>query len=313
MSTQRRPLHLLAALVVTLVVATIADTADAQRRRRSTRSLVQPSFAQVDEDDPGRDHFLAGVDLYRNDDRDGAVEEFIASFDARPEPVVAYNLGQVLRELRRYEEAVVWYRRFLELGEGRAARRRQVATVVRRLERILVPLSLDVRPDQAEVRIDGRVVGRAPFEAPVLVGPGERRLTITAEGFVPIEDMVLVRARQPVELAFSLVPTTSRLRVTADPPSATILIDGVPVGEGEAQRTVEQGRYVVEVVRPGYERRMAPIEVADDVELHLTLDPEPKRAWQKWWVWTIIAVAVVGLAVGTTAIVLAASSRPEAS
>lgn len=291
----------------TLVFATalvFAATTEAQRRR-STRALQQPEFVDVEADDPAREHFFAGVELYAGGDREGAVEQFVASFELRHEPVVAYNLGQVLKELRRYEEAVFWYRRYLAMTEHSEVRatvrkRRVVTSLVRRLQRALVELTIEVLPEGAEVRLDDRRVGTAPLEGPLLVSPGERTLRLSAEGYDTLEERLQVRAREPLTLQFSLLPTRSTLRVTTNLPTATIAVDGVPVGAGEVAQAVEQGSYVVEVNEPGYQPRRTAVQVADDTTLHLELQPEPLRAYQKWWVWTIVGVVVVGAAAGTT-------------
>jgi hypothetical protein len=290
-------------LAVTSVVAVLAPV-EAQRRR-STRSLQQPEFTDVEADDPAREHFFAGVELYAGGDREGAVEQFVASFELRHEPVVAYNLGQVLKELRRYEEAVFWYQRYLTMTEHSDVRatvrkRRVVTSLVRRLRRALVEVTIEVLPEGAEVRLDDRRVGTAPLEGPLLVSPGERTLRLSAEGYDTLEERLQVRAREPLTLEFSLLPTRSTLRVTTNLPTATIAVDGVPVGAGEVAQAVEQGSYVVEVNEPGYRPRRTAVQVADDTTLHLELQPERRRAYQKWWVWTIVGVVVVGAAAGTT-------------
>ncbi|MCB9599411.1 MAG: PEGA domain-containing protein [Sandaracinus sp.] len=292
------------AVGLALVLAVFVVSESHAQRRRSTRNLQRPDFVGIEEGDAAREHFFAGVELYAGGDREGAVEQFVASFELRHEPVVAYNLGQVLKELRRYEEAVHWYQHFLvmtEHSEGRATvrKRRRVASLVRRLQRALVPLTLEVDPEGAEIRLDQRRIGTAPLSAPLLVSPGERTLTVTAEGFDPLEQHVHVRAREPSSLQLTLQPTRATLRVTTNLPTATIAVDGVPVGAGDVQQRVEQGSYVVEVAEPGYQPRRTAVQVADDTTLHLDLEPEPLRAYQKWWVWTLVGVVVVGAATGT--------------
>lgn len=303
--TLRLPWHplVVAALVVGTVFSVLAPV-EAQRRR-STRALQQPEFTDVDADDPAREHFFAGVELYAGGDREGAVEQFVASFELRHEPVVAYNLGQVLKELRRYEEAVFWYGRFLTMTEHSEVRatmrkRRVVTALVRRLRRALVELAIEVLPEGTSIVLDERLVGTAPLDAPLLVSPGERVLRLSAEGYDTLEERLQVRAREPISLQFSLLPTRSTLRVTTNLPNATIAVDGVQLGAGDVAHTVEQGRYVVEVNEPGYQPRRTAVEVADDTTLHLELERQPLRAYQKWWVWTLVGVVVVGAAAGTT-------------
>lgn len=297
--------------VAALLVVARPDLASAQRRRSA--ALVQPSFDDAAEDDPAREHFYAGVTLYEGGDRDGAVEEFRASYELREEPVVAYNVAQVLREMRRYDEAVAWYTRYLDIGGDRISRsrRRRVESLVRRLSRVLVPLTLEVSPPGAEVRIDGRSVGVAPFEEPILVSPGERRIEVSADGYVVEETDLHVRARHAMRATYTLVRDTSLLRVTADPPQATILVDGVPVGAGDVQRSLGRGSHVVEAVHDAYERRATTVrlDTLDEMDVHLVLEPEPRReeVWETWWFWTLVGVGVAGAAAGVTAGVVVAT------
>ena len=300
-------LALFLATLAVLSVLSLPDAAEAQRGRGRARIERQ---LEAEEGDVAREHFFAGVTLYESGDREGALEEFRASFEARAEPVVAYNIAQVLRESRAYEEAIDWYGRYLALGGESITRqrRREVALMVRRLDRLLVPVSITVVPEGAELRVDSRLVGQAPFAEPVRLSRGTRHFVLSAAGHRPLEVDVRIAGRRPIVLEYALEveETESTLVLTADPPTAVLLVDGVEVGEGEAQAAVESGGHVIEARVEGYSPYRTAVSVAErqELELHLALSRH-EEPWETWWFWTIFGVVIAGAAAGITAGVLA--------
>ena len=63
--------------------------------------------------------------------------------------------------------------------------------------------------DGAVVQVDGEAVGTTPFDEPVVLNPGSRRVAVSAPGYVDSHDTVVVVAGQDLQLKAVLVPHAS--------------------------------------------------------------------------------------------------------
>src|SRR5580765_8360612 len=64
-------------------------------------------------------HFKAGVALYKEQKPAEALAEFERAYEIAPAPIVLYNIAACHRDLSHYGEAVKFYNRFLEEGQGK--------------------------------------------------------------------------------------------------------------------------------------------------------------------------------------------------
>lgn len=142
----------------------------------------------------------------------------------------------------------------------------------------LVPSGVMLRvvslPVDAEVLVDGQVVGRTPLAAPLLpLGPHE--LLIRAPGHLPERRPVVGVAGRPVELQVSLQeagPSHGRLTVTSRPPRAAIRIDGEPVGQTPLRRhRATSGEHTLTAYLPGYEELTQKVVVKGGAQTKVAL------------------------------------------
>lgn len=129
-------------------------------------------------------------------------------------------------------------------------------------------------PLDAEVLIDGRIVGRTPLAAPVLpLGPHE--LVVRAPGHVPVRRPVQGGPGRAVEIEVTLQkagPTEGRLTVTTRPTRAALQIDGEPVGQSPLRRHLTAaGEHTVTAYLPGYDELRKTVVVTGGEELKLEL------------------------------------------
>jgi len=75
-------------------------------------------LAHAEDPDPrlvaARAHVLAGIAYYDEARYDEAAREMEAAYRLKPVPELQYNLGECYERLRRYDDAVVAYQRYLE-------------------------------------------------------------------------------------------------------------------------------------------------------------------------------------------------------
>jgi len=110
-------------------------------------------------------------------------------------------------------------------------------------------LAVSARPPDAQVHLDGRLVGRVPVEVETTVGA--RRVLVTAQGFRPLERRVEIQADQTARLKLRLWPGKGSLVVTSDPPGADVEVDGKAAGRTPTEPVrLVSGTHEVRVTAP---------------------------------------------------------------
>lgn len=222
-------------------------------------ALARPAAAvEPDPTTAARQHFERGYAAAQRGELEVAVTEFERAYATSPNPSVLFNLGQAYASAGRPAEAVETLRRYLELGGDAisADRRALVESLVEYHSRDLAELVLDVAPAGAEVSVDGRVVGVAPFAKPLVVARGAHVVVARLAGHEPRVQTVKMSAKERVSLRVALAPPapSARLRLTCPVPDVTVALDGRPVGRTPLATSIAAapGSRVLELARPGY-------------------------------------------------------------
>ena len=295
-----------------LLCATVGTATPAEAQGRPGAPRTENADAVEEE---ARQHFFDGATLYEEGDYEAALAEFQASAELRGVPVVYFNIAQTFRALFRYAEAIAMYRRYLEVGGDRItrARHREVRRAIDQLRRRLAPVTLLVEPPGTEIRIDGRLVGTAPLDDVLVLSAGRRRMELSADGHLPIQDDLEVAGGEPrtIRLRLARRETAGTLRITSAPADAEVRIDGLEVGASPVTRRLPAGGHVVEADADGYETYRTSIELADrqELALHLVLDEDTEPITTRWWFWAGAAGVVVGATVAI--VLLGMPSEPE--
>lgn len=179
--------------------------------------LLAPAvaFAGPDKDKPAPGeqkeadkHFKAGVALFKESKYAEALAEFERAYEIAPHPLVLYNIATCHRELSHYGEAVKFYRRFIKEGPQAKVAKDKIKTaqteldgVLARIARVTVSVSSGAG---TELLVDGISLGTAPFEEPIILPPGEHRLTARAVGHKDAERTVRVASGDEVEVTLTL-------------------------------------------------------------------------------------------------------------
>jgi len=171
----------------------------------------------------------------------------------------------------------------------------------------------------AELVLDGEVLGMTPFKEPIPVAPGEHTIRVSRLGFTPHIDVIKVKPGQVMKIEVELTPIAGVLGVTAnsvkDGPAVRVFVDDKFFGKAPIETEVTLGSHQIRVERPGYYSETFTInaEPGKRIDKDVDLKPLPPdqnpylvkpvqvKWYQKWWVWTVVAV---GVAVVATAIIV---------
>jgi hypothetical protein len=166
-----------------------AGTADAAPRpRKPAAAPAKPAdkkpVAKSPEQREADRHFKAGVALFNEAKYTEALAEFERAYEIAPHPLVLYNIAGCHRELSHYAEAVSYYKRFLAITNEKvpaprlAAAQDELDSILARIARVNVTISPAI--DGVIVSVDGNELGK--FESPLLLPPGDHKVTARAAG-----------------------------------------------------------------------------------------------------------------------------------
>ena len=132
---------------------------------------------------------------------------------------------------------------------------------------------------EAVVSIDNGTVGTAPF-GPVELQPGEHRVSVRAERFLPFGDVVSVPGLgQYEELHVQLVRRWANVEVTSEPAGASIYAGEQRLGTTPATIELLEGTHQLSVVHDGFQAWDGSIETESNVDQTLPLiQLEPANA-----------------------------------
>jgi tetratricopeptide (TPR) repeat protein len=177
--------------------------------------------AEADTKTQAREHFERGVAAFNQRRFGDAAEEFQSAYRLSPAFSVLYNIGQVNVALGRAVEAVDAFEQYLAQGGAAIPEERKAAVRVE-LERqraLIGTLVLRVQPEGAEIRIDGKSVGKAPVREAVRVMAGKRTIMALLDGYTADVREVQVASRAQVEVELRLEPVRTHDQAAGVPPA----------------------------------------------------------------------------------------------
>jgi hypothetical protein len=160
----------------------------------------------------------------------------------------------------------------------------------------------------ADVSIDGERVGTIPLAGPITtLTPGEHTIKVEKPGFAPYIDVFKIDRKKPTKVEVELVAVAGVLKLKTNLEAARVYIDGKFVGEAPITTEMGVGARAVQVSKGGYKDFFQNISAVAGQEVNLDVlleelpvgvnpykppPPPPPKWYEKWWVWTVGAVAV---------------------
>ena len=153
----------------------------------------------------------------------------------------------------------------------------------------------------AEVSIDGRIVGPAPYNGPVPVSAEPHQFSAAAPGYVSQSSstVVLEGRETTVTLALSQEQQKGKLIVVTKPDGATIEIDGKVVGATKWEGAVDTGNHQITVKKGGYYQWNQDIVVPRGGQRSVTaaLNEDRNTSFVPWLIGTVLVVGASATAV----------------
>ncbi len=212
----------------------------------------------------------------------------------RPLPVVTYNLALAYRGLGRYVAAVEAFERYLRAPDPSAPPERLAAIrdELAELRGRVVTVTASVSPPDASLTLDGRPAATpAPGES-LTLDPGPHVFVWTAPDHRPERREIPGVVGSHVPLAVNLEALREgRLAVEPVPLTASVTVDGRPVGAGRQELTLPPGEHQVELQAPGHvpARRAVRVGATGVVRLAVSLERTRAPGW-------LLPVAIAGTA-----------------
>ncbi|MEM1034549.1 MAG: tetratricopeptide repeat protein [Myxococcota bacterium] len=152
------------------------------------------------------EHFRRGKELYDEGDYDAALVEFKRAYETSPNYRVLFNIGQVQYQIGDYASARDTFTRYLDEAGNRidANRRDTVRRDIQKLSARVALVRVTVNEPGATVTVDDVARGDAPFDAPLSVSAGRRKISATKEGYSSDEAFVEVAGGDEIDVALRL-------------------------------------------------------------------------------------------------------------
>jgi tetratricopeptide (TPR) repeat protein len=144
--------------------------------------LARPSHAQ-DARAAARALAQEGAALFQKDDFQRALQKFQEAYDKFPSPKLFWNISQALRGLGRYAEGLEMLERFLaEANDASPEYRTQANEQLPQFNAKVGRVTIDCDQPGAVVTVDDRQKGIIPLAKPIILDPGEHRLSVGWQG-----------------------------------------------------------------------------------------------------------------------------------
>jgi tetratricopeptide (TPR) repeat protein len=248
-------------------------------------------FAQTPDEankEEAKKHFELGKAYYKQSEYTKAIEEFQKAYSLYAHSVILYNIAQAYEKEGNIPMALRFFREYLRASPN-AEDRNTILISIQNLEKKLQERGIQQvgiysTPSEADVAINGKVVGKTPFV--IELKPGKYTLSLTKKGYMPIDKEFIVSPDKSLELDFSLN------EVNVEQPKPQVV----------SEQKVDQGLVQKEDVVKGPEP-----EVMKKEEVKRATEPAQKRFW------TYIVGGTGGLLIGTGAVfgILASSKESE--
>ena len=265
-------------------------------------SAAPAAAATLDAKQVAHAHFDRGVTAFADKRFAEALDEFEAAYRAEPVFQVLYNIGQVNVALGHSVEAVAAYEEYLKLGASAitAARRREVKDEIARQVAHIGTIAVATHPEGADIRLDGRLIGRTPLPAPIKVNPGRNTVEtlLLAHGNEVREVETRGGSVESVEL--TLVPLAPAATIAATPAKPA----PAPVAPASASPAAAPPATVTATPRP-----RAPAGADTMAARERAARPRSSVSWQRV---AGLTLGIGGLAAATTGGVLAYSGANQA-
>jgi hypothetical protein len=262
------------ALVLATVLAAPTGLAAPKPPKPKTVREELPEAARKDWD--------AARDLLDTSDFAGALVEYQRAYDESKNPRVLYNVAVCEKNLRHYAKAEAIFKQELTDGTGKISAQEEadVKAAIQALDPFVSTLEVTANETGATLLIDGDASGTTPFDKPISIDVGPHEVRLHKDGFVDAVQQLTVSGGTPAKVALNIDPTVKKGAVTVTvtgAPGATVVIDGIDMGQAPFKGDIAAGRHTFEARAPGFVPARQTTEVVYKQPLNIALEISAER------------------------------------
>lgn len=274
--------------------------------RAQVAGVAPPPSPLRPSDDEARRLFEQAMPLLGEQRFAEAVPLLEASISRRENPAALAALAAAYRGVGRYLRATSTLERLLAITTD-AAREAEVRAVLGECRAALAHVALRVVGEASEVLVDGDQVATGDLDRALDLDPGMHRFEARRAGYEParVERRVALGERVDVAIDASARPMPATLVVETPDATTTIRVDGVPVGRGRTASRAASGRHAVQVSWDDGHTQERVVELSPGARMVVSIAPNRRASTSivtRWWFWTAVGAATVGLVVGGIAL-----------
>ena len=137
-------------------------------------------------------------------------------------------------------------------------------------------IAIDSVPRGARLMVNGTAAGSTPLS--IELPAGEHELELTAEGFKPWREVIVVKANQPRKLeTVQLQPADGILTVRTDPAGANVMVGSSFAGRTPLElKLTAETQHLIHIYKAGYEKADRQIKLLSEESKTLTIALKPK-------------------------------------
>lgn len=195
--------------------------------------------------------FFKGLEFYREGSHELALIEFERAYELVPNWRVLYNIGQVSIELRNYSKARQALERYLAEGARDIPPDRATAVEadLKMLRARTAFVRIHTNVEGAEVRVDGKLVGRSPLRSPLILDAGDHEIAVHRPGYTAEAAQLTLAGADEKEVTLRLVK--QEMRPAAEPPQVIVQKETIVRDRTSPERPVWLGWTTTGVLAAG--------------------------------------------------------------
>ncbi|MGK3990635.1 PEGA domain-containing protein [Sorangium sp. So ce136] len=261
-----------------------------------------------------RADYETGKNLFGNGDFANAFIKFQHAHESSKDARLLWNMVVCTSRMHRYAQLLALVERLRREDSGVLLPEdwAQIDELERNARGLVGHLDFAVSQRDAEVTIDGELIGKTPLSGKVIVDSGTRHIRVSKPGFKEHVRVESVAPGSQLTLEVRLLPQvhTGRLSVLASP-GDRIALDGKLLGQGQWDGAVASGPHVLRVTAPGMMPYESQIVIQDEAlsRVSVGLTPIERTGGTPVWVW--ITVTALGAALVAAVVAGGVLHQPE--